>query len=205
MIAIHGHAPRRVVAPAVMPVSLAEAKAHLRVEHVHEDAAITGMIAAAVDHLDGWSGILGRCLIDQTWEMLAGGWPANRCFTLPFPDCSAPVVTYRDAAGATQTLDAALYVLIEGHGGSQILFFADAPLPALDPRHPAPVTLRFVAGYGAADTDVPQALRSAILILTGDLYSARESFVIGARVTSTPSAATVERLVAPFRRSGLGL
>src|SRR5690606_14090696 len=62
------HRPILVVAPKMTPVSLDEAKAQLAVEHGDDDALILGYIAAAVDHLDGWSGILGRALVEQEWR-----------------------------------------------------------------------------------------------------------------------------------------
>ncbi|WP_297534627.1 head-tail connector protein [Nitrobacter sp.] len=52
--------PIRTVAPAEMPVTLAEAKAHLRVDHDDQDDLITAQIKAATAWFDGYSGILGR-------------------------------------------------------------------------------------------------------------------------------------------------
>jgi len=62
------YAPIRTTPPATLPVSLTEAKLHLRVDHDDEDLLIEGLIGAATDHLDGWTGILGRCLEEQEWR-----------------------------------------------------------------------------------------------------------------------------------------
>ena len=51
----------RISAPAALPVSLEELKAHLRVEHAEEDAALTRLLGAATSALDGPTGQLGRC------------------------------------------------------------------------------------------------------------------------------------------------
>ena len=88
--------PRRTLGPTEKPVSLAEAKAHLRYDDDDQDVLIAACIAAATDRLDGWAGILGRCLVAQTWAVDLGCWPADRWLRLPFPDCGKPVVTYRD-------------------------------------------------------------------------------------------------------------
>jgi uncharacterized phiE125 gp8 family phage protein len=200
---VNAFAPRRVIAPAVTPVTLAEAKAHLRVEHSETDTQIENMIKAATSHLDGWSGLLGRCLIDQGWEARLAQWPTDRVIDLPFPDCSAPIITYADVAGAEQVLAGAGYTLIEGVTGSQIAIFDDTVLPGLKAGHPAPVKVAFTAGYGAQVSDVPAALRHAILLLVGDMWLARESFMVGARVGPAGSAATVANLIAGFRRTGL--
>ena len=51
-------------------VSLEEAKRHLRIEPdvTEEDSEIEEMIGAAVDYLDGYSGVLGRAIMLQTWS-----------------------------------------------------------------------------------------------------------------------------------------
>jgi hypothetical protein len=81
--------PVRTVPPAEMPVSLDEAKLHCRVDHNAEDAHITGLIAAAATHLDGWSGILGRALVnsDMVAEIPAASHPAQSS-AWRWPRCS---------------------------------------------------------------------------------------------------------------------
>lgn len=59
----------RVTAPTVPVIDLGEAKAHLRVLHDDDDALIQGLIDAAVSWMDGWDGVLGRCIMPQTWRM----------------------------------------------------------------------------------------------------------------------------------------
>ena len=72
-----------LITPAVaMPVTLAEAKAHCRVDGSEDDAVLSALIAGAVGHLDGWTGILGRCIMPQTWRVTA----AAGDVVLPFPD-----------------------------------------------------------------------------------------------------------------------
>lgn len=86
--------PTRVTPPAGPVVSLADLKAHLRVVGDHDDAQITALEAACVAHLDGWRGVLGRCILPQQWQVSypgAGVWP------LPFPDVTA--VEAIDGAG----------------------------------------------------------------------------------------------------------
>ncbi len=133
------------------------------------------------------------------------GWPADRVIELPFPDCSQPVVTYVDEAGADQVFAGSNYVPVETVTGTQLAIYSDAPLPALKSGHPQPVRISFTSGFGVNETDVPAAIRHAMLILIGDMWHARESFVIGARVSETRSAATIEHLIGGYRRSGLGL
>ena len=74
--------PTLITPPVAMPVTLAEAKAHCRVDVAEDDALISGLIAGAVGHLDGWTGVLGRCIMPQTWAVLAYAGDV----VLPFPD-----------------------------------------------------------------------------------------------------------------------
>lgn len=75
-------APIRTVAPAETPVTLTEAKAHLRVDFDDDDTLIASLVNAATDYLDGWDGILARCLVTQTWTLERD----EDCdFVAPFP------------------------------------------------------------------------------------------------------------------------
>lgn len=103
--------PVLVTAPATMPVTLTEAKAQLDVSYTDKDTLIEGLIAAATAHLDGWSGILGRCLITQTWRQDFDRF--NRCLRLPlFPVASITSVKYTDAFEAEQTIANTNYSLL---------------------------------------------------------------------------------------------
>src|SRR5688572_29997630 len=56
----------RVSAPASEPLTLAEAKLYLRVDHTNEDALIGDMIVAARMTAESW---LKRSLISQAWKL----------------------------------------------------------------------------------------------------------------------------------------
>lgn len=84
--------PVLVTPPASKPVTLADAKDHLRVDHDDEDAVIAALLDAAVSHLDGWTGVLGRAIMPQTWRVSA---PAGDV-VLPMPDVTAASVDYGD-------------------------------------------------------------------------------------------------------------
>lgn len=184
-----------------MPVSVAEAKQHLRVQHNEDDQLIGAMIAAAVSHLDGPTGILGRCLVTQTWRQDFSAWPCDG-FRLPVPDVhpESVVITYLDSDGAAQTVAAELYETIEDAIGAAVYFHDEFTVPAVKGDRRAPITITFAAGFGAAD-DVPGAIKSALLLIVGDLYENRENTVIGSvDVKEVPLGVTM--LTAPWRRSG---
>jgi len=86
--------PVLVTPPAVHPVTLQEAKGYCKVEHDEADVVIEALIASAVGTLDGWTGLLGRCIMPQTWKVTAKSGPV----ILPFPDVTGASAGY--AAGA---------------------------------------------------------------------------------------------------------
>ena len=100
----------QVQAPSTLPVSLAELKAHLKIDDVNlasEDNTLLELyLDAAVAMVDGPQARLGLALISQTWEMRTDQFPdCNQRIELPLPPLvSVDSVTYVDEAGASQTL-----------------------------------------------------------------------------------------------------
>lgn len=165
---------QRFAAPASLPVTLAAVKARLRIDHDDDDDALDGMIAAAVDHLDGNRGTLGRCLITQTWdERFPAHYFLGSRLELSLQDVqSITSVKYFDSAGAEQTIAGADYELVPGTYCSWVHSFD--PWPSVDTRRALPVTVRYVVGYGVA-ADVPPALVDAIILHVGTLYEHRDA------------------------------
>lgn len=164
--------PTRITAPAVLPVSVEEAKSHGWIDHPDDDVLLGLLVGAAVDHLDGYPGILGRALIHQTWEQKFRGWQSQ--FTLPMPMCSDVSVQYLDLAGDTQTVALALLEVTERHTGTVVRIKEGFVANTLESDTTYPVTIRFTAGYGSAPSDVPADIRLAILRLVKHLYDRRE-------------------------------
>lgn len=194
--------PKLITAPAELAVSVSDAKGHLRVAHSSEDTVIGAFVGAAIAHLDGYSGILGRCLVTQTWRQDFAGWPEDGRLRLPFPDVDldSVVVTYLDTLADEQIVPEAQYEVLQDARGVYVEFRAAFTAPTLEDDRAAPVWVTFDAGYGAA-ASVPAAIKAAILLITGDLYENRENTVISdARVQAMPIAA--DRLLTPYRRVG---
>lgn len=190
--------PVRTSAPATNPVTLVEAKAHLREDSSDNDTLIGALIDAATAHLDGWSGILGRCMVTQTWRQdYDSFWSCG--LPLPFPDVQSVTVAYTDENEATQTLAAANYHLLNEHGGSRLIISDTGTWPSTFTM-PTAARVTMVCGYGAA-ASVPAALKAAILLHVGHLYSNREAAAVGVSVAELPFA--YDAWTAPYRRVGL--
>ena len=156
------HRPIRLEAPAELPVTLEEAKAHLRVWHDDEDALIRSLMEAATAHLDGWSGVLRRCLVTQRWRATFDAWAPG--LRLPFPDVSDVTVAH----GEDVDVSASFVTRFDSLG------------PWLDPvagfGYPAltgygAIRVEFDAGFGGA-ADVPATLKTAILMHVRQMYDA---------------------------------
>lgn len=192
--------PVRTVAPAVEPVSLVEAKAHLRVDHSDDDTMIASLIAASAAHLDGWGGILGRALITQTWQQKFPFFPSGLVIGLALaPVQSIDSITYFDGDNAQQTLATSVYTVLNDELGPFVTLQANQSWPGTYPREDA-VTVTYVAGYGDAGSDVPAAIRHAMLLMIGHWYENREGVVVGTNSGKLPLA--VEALLVPYRRVG---
>lgn len=82
--------PYLITAPAAMPVTTTDMKAHLRVDHSDDDGKIADYQSGAVAILDAWGGVLGRCIMSQTWAVdVIGPGP----HVLPFPDATSIAAT----------------------------------------------------------------------------------------------------------------
>ena len=188
--------PVRVSAPSSDPVSLAEFKTAARVDFVDDDEILQSYLAAAVGHLDGWTGILGRAIINQDWRIDLPCWPACQ-IVLPFGDVSAVAVAYTDDDGADQTLPTSHYELVEIATGSLVRYRQAFTSPALDTDRSDAVRVTFTTGFGANASDVPAPIRVAIMQLAAHWYENREA-AEEKGVQSVPMS--VDRLITPYRR-----
>lgn len=181
----------RTVDPLVEPVTLAEAKAHLRVGHASEDALIEGLIRAARAEVEKAT---GEALIDQSWRLTLDNWPQGAIvFLNRTPVRQVFSVTVFDGDGAASVVDPAGYQL-DAHAQPARLAFRDRPIPG---RRLNGIEIDFRAGYGEAGTDVPDLLRRAILLLVAHWFEFRASFGAEDQPVSLPAG--YQRLVNRYR------
>lgn len=187
---------RLVTGPGVEPVSLEEAKLHLRVDHEADDALISMQIKAARQRVESFT---GRALISQTWRALLDEFPAE-ALELPLPPLqSVTHVKYVDAAGDLVTWSPDEYS-VQAH--SSPWAERGRVVPRYGYSFPSPryqdeaVEVEFVAGYGSSAAAVPESLRAALLLRLGDLYARRESGITG---TIFVESKAEQLLMWPFR------
>jgi uncharacterized phiE125 gp8 family phage protein len=179
--------------PAVEPVTLAEAKAYLRVEHDDDDDVIAALVAGARMHVEAQT---RRALITQTWRLARDIWPPDgRLAVVPVPLNAVAAARIYDEDGAPQAIDTQAFTIDKG-AAPAIVAFAPWSLPGPG-RAVAGIELDVEVGYGDAGTDVPQALRQAIKLLVAHWYENRGLIAVGHTVAVLP--ASVAALIAPYR------
>lgn len=183
----------RVTAPTESLVSLAEAKAHLRVAHLAEDALIQSLIDAAHDALDGYEGMLGRALAPQTWR-LRWACPELRrgIIRLPLiPFVSVTTFAFDDENDAPQTLPSTQFKVRTADGFGQIEQALNAVWPTM-----RELRIDYLVGVSpTSDPNRTARIRAAMLLMIGDWYSNRDAQVEGRMVFENPA---VRRLLAPL-------
>jgi uncharacterized phiE125 gp8 family phage protein len=186
---------RIVTPPEVEPVSLKEAKAHLRLDSDADDAYVSALITAARERVELF---LRRALITQVFEYTIDDFLAyDRAIDLPRPPLqSVEWVRYLDTAGVLQTLDPGTYTVDASSNEIGRIALAWNRFWPFTRYTINAVTIRFAAGFGDAADDVPQAIRQGILIEVSNLYENREDVVFGQSVNMMPVS---ERLLWPYR------
>lgn len=182
-----------VTAATANPISLEEAKLHLRVEDDDEDTLITILISAATKHSEKF---MGRALIAQTFDLYVDQFPAEgdvnpAAIRIPMsPLLDVVGVFYDDASDVEQEFDAASYLVDDASEPPRIVLVNSAAWPTTREGANA-VRIRFRAGYVDNSVspevgEVPEDIRSAILLYLGSLYAHRETVVIGQTATAMP-------------------
>ena len=163
--------------PATEPVSLVEAKAHLRVAHTDDDSYITSLIEAARRSAEFFT---KRAFITQTLELALDVEPSGGFVELPMPPLASvtSVKYYADDDTAT-TMDSADYhVDIIGEPG-RVVLLQDASWPtAAELRTVNAYVIRYVAGYGTASA-VPEQIKAGIREIIRKMYDGEAVLVKG--------------------------
>lgn len=162
-----------VTAPSVEPISLTEAKLHLRVDISDDSTLIVALIKTAREMVED---ISRRALITQVWKYILDEFPAGDEIEIPKPPLqSVASITYKDQDGNTSTFSSASYIVnTDADPGKVVLAYGESwPSTSLYPT--GAITVQFTCGFGDAATDVPEKYRQAMYLLIGHWYENREA------------------------------
>ncbi|MBP7704195.1 MAG: phage head-tail connector protein [Caulobacter sp.] len=187
-------APVLVTPPTDLAVSLDDAKRHLRVDNTDHDDEIGEMIVAATEHLDGYTGVLGKAICTQTWRQdLTRFGPRNYLPVDPVAEVES--ITYFDTDNVEQTLTVG-FRLLRDSKGSFVALRPGYVWPDTYDREDA-VSITYTAGVAAAD--VRKDTKAMIKLIVGDLYAFRETAQVGSVSSEIPFNTTVDALLAKQR------
>lgn len=197
-------------APAVEPVTLAEAKAHLRVDQVSDDGLIADLIKAARQACEAFT---GRAFIARDISLYLDRWPGGKGeewweglregaflsgyageVRLPRPPLfTVTDLRVYDANGvATPFLSSGYFVDATGVSGRIVL--KDGIPPPSPGRVANGIEVRYTAGYGTAASALPAPLREAVKQVTARFYDNR-----GDEAGSAPLPFAAQGLLQPYR------
>lgn len=186
---------RLVTPPASEPVTLAEAKAHLRLEVALDDSYVNDLIKGARQYIEK---VCWRGLMTQTWELVLPGFVGEDRFDLPRHGRAAPpagsdssgrftdyielprgnvgtllsdAVKYIDRDGVQQTLAPSVYTVDDVSEPGRLRLAYGQLWPTPRAQWDA-VRIRYPVGWALA-TDVPLPLKQSVLILIAQMYEFR--------------------------------
>jgi len=193
-----------ITPPATEPVTLTDAKLHLKVDTTDDDTLITSLIVAARARAE-WH--TGRAFITQSWKFWLDAWPGARGddrlppalsttppvpIAVPLPPLAsvASITTYAMDDSAS-VMDTSQYQVDTASSPGRIALKAGVT-PPVNLRALNAIAIAFDAGYGNAASGVPDAIKRAILMIVADLYANRGDAAVE---TSAAALATL----APYR------
>lgn len=179
-----GHIALQVVtAPTVEPVTLAEAKLHCKVDLTDDNDLITSLIVAAREYCEVQT---QRSFVNTTWDLTLDYFPV--CIYIPRSKLSSVTsITYTNTAGTSTTLASTDYRVDTASEPARITEAYGVTWPATRTQTGA-VVVRFVAGYGAAASSVPDSIKSAIKQMVEHQYEKRGPVVVGSIVSDVPKS-----------------
>jgi len=190
---------QRTVDPSVAAIALADVKAYLRITDSDSDAILTSRIEEATDIVEHDT---GRALIDQTYRAVYDGIGCQREFILPRPPIqSITTLEYRDTDGAWQELSSALYDL-DTDREPGLVRIRSGSIPTVSSTIKPSYKITYVAGYGAASTDIPAGLRSALLVIIAAMHDDCDESRIERVINPIVARYRVPRMTLPRNMAG---
>jgi uncharacterized phiE125 gp8 family phage protein len=167
--------PVKLITPTTLsPVTLSEAKAHLKVTSTDEDTLIQLYLDAAIKRVENYR---QAPIMSSEWELYAKTWEYN--FNLQkHPVTAINSVKYYDDSNVLQTLSSSNYRLHDFRQPCRVEFDSNNfDGPSTYDRE-WPIVVNFQAGYAAA-SGVPANIKHAVLFELGTYNEIRQTEMAG--------------------------
>jgi len=192
-----------ITAPTTEPITLEEAKLHLRVDIDDDDNLISNLITSARQYVEAFT---RRAIASATYELALDDFPSgdDEEITLPKPPLeSVTSVKYTDSDDVETTWDSSKYVVIESIPAIITPAYSES-WPSFTPCPREAVKVRYVAGYKAGSEDhlvIPEVINQAMLLIITDYYENRGELLQRGHIPKTIPVA-VDNLLYPYKVFG---
>ena len=176
------HRSLKVTTAATTPVfTTAQAKTFLKVDVSDDDTLIDNLVAAATESCQIYT---NQYFINTVVTQYSDSW--KEFYTLyKSPVVSITHIKYYDSDDTQQTLASSNYILGHYSKPARIGIAVGGELPNLSDRINA-VEVKYTVGYGTASTDVPEGIRTGIILTVGNWYQNRQSVITGKTANELP-------------------
>jgi len=175
-------------APNIEPITNDDVKLYARIDGSSEDNLIDGFIKAVRGAAEKY---LGRALINQTITASMDSWPESP-IDLPRPPLVAITeVRTLDESGTSTVYSSDNYYVRTNPEPGQLVIKFDKTNPCNTDRYFGGYEIEFIAGYGAAVTDVPEAIKLGMIMWVADIYENR--------VPISEPPGIVQTIMSPYR------
>lgn len=173
---------RRTVDADTEPVTTAEAKTHLRIDHTDDDTYIGSLITAARNIAENYT---NRAFYTQTWVQTMSYFPREILELKRGYVQSVSSLKYYNDANSQVTWASSNYTVNTSGDIGYIDADNDFPTDLYDRSDAIEIT--YVSGWSQI-ADIPQAIKQAILLIVGHLYENRQDVIVGSQVNQLPLA-----------------
>lgn len=174
----------QIADPAAEPLTIDEAKLHLRVDFPDDDTIITQLIVGARRFVEKAT---GRAFIDQKFLATLDGFPTKSPFKIELPRSPVTAVDflkYDDDSGVEQTLVINTDFRLDKYTEPARIFPALYGFWPVAVPKPSGVRIQFSAGLAVGKTD--ETALAAMKLIIGHFYENREASITGTTIDELP-------------------
>lgn len=163
--------PKKLItAPEAEALTLTDVKKFLRIDGTDEDDVLNDLIKSARDYAEKYQ---NRKLITQTWELYLDEWPNGFIEISPSLQ-SVTSVKYTTKDGVENTFDSSNYIVDAVSLIGKIVLKDGKTWPSDTLQAVNGIVIRYVCGYGAAGSNVPELTKMGMKVLIAHRYLNRE-------------------------------